>query len=72
MKVDMYMVYPLKSEVDELLPLVQQRRILSRIVSCRWSNDYRFALPTWMADQQHFQLLCDLLQVTFPHIYPIH
>jgi hypothetical protein len=69
--VNMHGVYPLKSEVEELLPLVQQRRILSRIVTFHWSNDYDLALPMWMADQEHFQLLRDLLQVTFPHIYPI-
>jgi hypothetical protein len=68
MTVNMHGVYPLKSEVEELLPLLHQRRILSRIVTFHWTNDYDFALPIWMADQQHFRLLCDVLHVTFPHI----
>jgi hypothetical protein len=69
-KVNFTGVYLLNSEFEELLALVDERLILSRIITFCWSNNYGYALPTWMADHEHFQLLLDLILVNLPHNYP--
>jgi hypothetical protein len=68
----MFQIYLTKGEVDQLLALVRQRCILHNIVRIEWENYYEDEeVVSWMADRQHFQLLLDTLQVTFPQINPM-
>jgi hypothetical protein len=67
--------YVTEGEVYELLGLMHQKSILRNLVSMDWSNyfdidDDHLMQPGLAADQEHFQLLLDTLQVSFPHIGP--
>jgi hypothetical protein len=70
--VEMFQIYLTEGEVDQVLALVRQKCILNNIVRMQWENYYNNEeIVPWMAEQEHFQLLLDTLQVTFPQIYPI-
>jgi hypothetical protein len=69
-KVEIGECYLSKVEVDELLKLVRQRRIMHKVVSISWCNTsyYRDDLQPWMADEAHLNLLINSIQVAFPQI----
>lgn len=68
-KIKLGETYLSKEEVDELLDLVQQRRVLRNIVSLKWENYFhQDAMEPWMADEAHFNLLLDTIQVAYPKI----
>lgn len=72
-KVHLEETYLSKYEVDDLLGLISQRRVLSNIVKLKWWNFFRGEekLKEWMADKAHFHLLLDNIQVACPHLSTI-
>jgi hypothetical protein len=69
-KVEIGECYLSKIEVDELLQLVRQRRIMQKVVSISWCNTFYYwdDLQPWMADEVHLKLLVNSIQVAFPKI----
>jgi hypothetical protein len=59
-----------KCETDELLALVQDRLILQSVVHFFWNNWYYPGkhLEPWMADEDHFELLLNMLEVAYPQM----
>jgi len=66
----MLSIFLSKDEVEELLGLLRRRSILHNILSVEWDNDFG-ERELWAAEEKHFQLLLDTLQVTFPHLGPL-
>jgi hypothetical protein len=61
-KVELWEAYVSKYEVDELLALARERRILHNKVDFLWYNSYEETkLEPWMAEKKHFDLLLDSL-----------
>lgn len=59
-----------KSETNELLGLVQERRILANIVSifCMILYSPDIPLAPWMANKDHFELFFNTLGVAYPQV----
>jgi hypothetical protein len=68
-KVDLYQTFVTEAEVNELLLLAQEKRILQKVVHLDWCNYFDSdMLELWMAERVHFGYLLDTIQVSFPHI----
>lgn len=69
-RLDICSAFLTKSENDELLALIQERLILQSVVHFYWNNWYYPGkhLEPWMADEDHFELLLNTLEVACPQM----
>lgn len=56
-----------KDEVDELLVISHEKRILHNEIKISWINLFLKVQP-WMAERAHLETLLDSLDATFPNL----
>lgn len=70
-KLVMLETYLTKSEADTMIAALHQRRFgMHKVESITWSNTIKWEelLEDWMADEAHFNLVLNTLEIVYPQI----